>query len=118
MLNGLKRGQYTEAARLLGSEKDSFVLRVETVRQHARMQMSDLLLYDEDLQREYINVRGLTRSIGILSKTPAAVIEACQEYYRSMSAFPLTLHVIYISRITPSLSLYCYSLRVCVYIHA
>lgn len=85
MLSGLKRGQYTEAAKLLGSKDDGFVMRIETVRQHARMEISDLLLYDEDLQREYINVRGLTRSIGILSKTPAAVIEACQEYYREVS---------------------------------
>jgi hypothetical protein len=49
------------------------------------MYLSDILLYDEELRMEYINVRGLTRSIGILSKTPPCIIEACQEYYRSVS---------------------------------
>ena len=110
LLSGLKKGQYTDAARLLSSTEQGFVLRIETVRQHARMCISDLLLFDEDLQREYINVRGLTRSIGVLSHTPAVVIEACQEYYRSEFVFPLIYIYIYIHiTLLPCIYIYIYT---------
>ena len=49
------------------------------------MQLSDLLKYDEDLKMEFLDIRGLTRTRGILSKTPAHVIDAGQEYYRRVS---------------------------------
>jgi hypothetical protein len=49
------------------------------------MHLPDILLCDEELRMEHVNVRGLARSIGILSKTPPCTIEACQEHYRSVS---------------------------------
>ena len=72
----LDPGQFSEAGRALE-------ISVETIRQHRHL-LADLIQSD-DLRGEYIQVRGLKRSEGVLAATSIEDIDTIVSYYRRAS---------------------------------
>jgi hypothetical protein len=77
----LKKGQFTEAARLLDtSRRDisvSTALALDALEGPRLLGGSPLL----QLKAGFLKTRGLERSQGLFCKTPAAIIEAITHYY-------------------------------------
>ena len=77
----LKKGQFTEAARLLDTSRRaisvSTALAIDEL-EGPRLQGGSPLL---QLKAGFLKTRGLERSQGLFCKTPAAIIEAITHYY-------------------------------------
>ena len=73
----MEPGQYSAAGRVLRIDRNA-------IASHAKL-LADLIDTD-DLRHEFIQTRGMTRKIGVLTKTSVVHLEQAAQYYLKESA--------------------------------